>query len=278
MASSPTLEYPRNSWLRGLFVVLPFLGLLFLANTVAHIGSLLFQKRGQQKEWQILLASTYHHHIIVCGLGHVGYRIVKNLLRNGLECVVIELQENAFAEEIRQQGVPVIVADARRPDALQQAGLPQAQAIIVATNDDLANLEIALDARSLQPNIRIVMRLFDEELARKIAKSFQIQCVFSTSAIAAPVFAAAVTDRNVINSFLFNEVQLNTVEITIKEKSQLIGWTLDRLRGELELTVALYQNAQEIDWNPAPTLTLSAGNKLLVITTATNLEHLYRLN
>src|SRR5262249_42620505 len=119
---------------------------------------------------------------------------------------------------------------------------------------------------------------FDENLARKIQKGFNIQCAFSTSAIAAPVFAAAVTERNVINSFIFNDVQLNTVEITISEGSNLTGWTLDKLRSELELTVALYNDDNIMDWNPSPSFTLRPGVKLLVITTSESLQELERLN
>jgi Trk K+ transport system NAD-binding subunit len=278
IAASPTITFPFESRLSILFILLPIFGLMLLADTIARLGSLLFQKRSQHKEWQILLASTYTNHVIVCGLGHVGYRVVHHLLRNQLDCVAIETIENSFVQEIRDLGVPVIISDATKEEVLQKANIAQARAIIIATNNDLANLEIALDARNLRPDIRIVMRMFDEKLARKISKGFNIQCVFSASAIAAPVFAAAVTERNVINSFIFNDVQLNTVEITISEGSKLIGWTLDRLRSELELTVALYQDATIIDWNPSLEFTLRPGVKLLVITTSESLQELARLN
>ncbi len=272
------LPYPKDSYLGYLFIVLPVLGVGLITHTIASLGSLLFQKRSQRKEWFILLASTYTNHVIVCGLGHVGYRTVQNLLHNDTECVIIDIKETSFAEEIRNLGVPVIIADARRQEVLGQANINQAKAIIIATNDDLANLEIAIDARTIRPDIRVVMRMFDENLARKISKSFNIQCVFSTSAIAAPVFAAAVTERNVINSFVFNNVQLNTVEFTVADNSQLIGWPLDQLRSQLELTIALYQSATEMDWNPSPSFTLESGVKLLVITTADSLRELERLN
>jgi Trk K+ transport system NAD-binding subunit len=278
MLGQALLAYPKNSYIAYLFIILPLLGVGVITHTIASLGSLLFQKRSQRKEWFILLASTYTDHVIVCGLGHVGYRTVQNLLRNNIECVVIEAKETLFVEEIRALGVPVIISDARRREVLEQANLSKAKAIIVATNDDLANLEIAIDARTERPDIRVVMRMFDENLARKISKSFNIQCVFSTSAIAAPVFAAAVTEHNVINSFIFNNVQLNTVEFTIATNSQLLGWTLDQLRSRMELTVALYQSATEMDWNPNPNFVLEAGVKLLIITTSESLQELGKLN
>lgn len=272
------LAYPKDSYMAYLFIVLPVLGVGVITHTIASLGSLLFQKRSQKKEWYILLASTYTDHVIICGLGHVGYRTVQNLLRNNMECVVIDIKETGFAEEVRSLGVPVIIADARRQEVLEQANINHAKAIIIATNDDLANLEIAIDARTIRPDIRVVLRMFDENLARKISKSFNIQCVFSTSAIAAPVFAAAVTERNIINSFVFNNIQLNTVEFTVADNSQLIGWSLDQLRSRLELTIALYQSTTEMDWNPNPNFTLQPGVKLLVITTSDSLHELEKLN
>lgn len=278
LAASPTIDYPAGTKLTILFNILPVVGLLLLADTIARLGSLLFQRRSQHKEWQILLASTYRNHVVVCGLGHVGYRVVQHLLRSQIECVVLEREDNAFVPQVRAMGVPVIIADARRQEVLASANIAEARAIIVATNDDLANLEIALDARNLKPDIRVVLRMFDDNLARKIAKGFNIQSAFSTSAIAAPVLAAAVTERNVLNSFVFNDVQLNTVEITISEGSGLLGWTLDKLRSELELTVALYRHENIMDWNPSPGFTLKPGVKLLVITTSESLQQLERLN
>ncbi|MBI4854498.1 MAG: TrkA family potassium uptake protein [Acidobacteria bacterium] len=278
MLGQALLPYPKHSYISYLFIILPVLGVGIITHTIASLGSLIFQRRSQKKEWYILLASTYRDHVVICGLGHVGYRTLQNLLHNNIECVVIEVKETLFVEEIRSLGVPVIIADARRQEALEQANIREAKAIMVVTNDDLANLEIAIDARTIRPDIRVVMRMFDENLARKISKSFNIHCVFSTSAIAAPVFAAAITERNIINSFVFNNVQLNTVEFTVAENSQLLGWTLDQLRSRLELTIALYQSATEMDWNPNPSFVLEPGTKLLIITTANSLHELEKLN
>ncbi len=60
-----------------------------------------------------------------------------------------------------------------------------------ATDDQLANLEIALDAREINPGIKVVMRMFDVEFARKVEKGFGIHTAFSCSALTAPIFAAA---------------------------------------------------------------------------------------
>ena len=65
------------------------------AKTESGMTTLVFERRANKKEWQELLAGTYKDHVIVCGLGHVGYRVVHQLLRSGAECVAIEQAETA---------------------------------------------------------------------------------------------------------------------------------------------------------------------------------------
>src|SRR5437588_197156 len=72
-----------------------------------------------------------------------------------------------FLNDAKATGVPVLVRDMKEDQALVDAGVPFARAIINATNDDMANLEVALDARRLNPKIRIIMRLFDQQIADK---------------------------------------------------------------------------------------------------------------
>ena len=77
--------------------------------------------------------------------------------------------------------------------------------IILATDDDLANLEVALDARRINPGIRVVLRMFDQNMADKIRDGFNIYTAMSQSAISAPAFATAALDRAIVNSFMVND-------------------------------------------------------------------------
>lgn len=279
-AFEAALEFHANApWsVKAVFFALPLLGMFVIIDTIVRFTGLLFQRRVNKKEWQELLASTYKHHVVVCGLGHVGFRIVEQLKRSGTDCVAIELEASENTDLVIAMGVPVIFGDACRTETLKKAMVQDADAIIAATNNDLINLEAALNARELAPSIKVVLRLFDQRLATKIEKSFSFDAVFSPSAIAAPIFAAAATTRNVINSFVVEGTVLNTVELVVREGSALVDRTLDALRSELEVTFLLYQQGDELDWNPAPERVLQAGTKLLVVTTLESLKVLEHLN
>jgi voltage-gated potassium channel Kch len=61
-----------------------------------------------------------HDHVIVCGLGNIGYRMVELLHELGVPLVAAELHEsNRYLPAVRRLGVPVLVADIRLPETLQ---------------------------------------------------------------------------------------------------------------------------------------------------------------
>lgn len=221
------------------------------------------------------IASTCRDHIVVCGLGRVGYRVVKELLRLGEEVVGIERDAEArFLEEIRQMKVPVLLGDARRREMLEKAHVSEASAVVICTQDDLTNLDIALDARELNPGIKVVMRMFDAQLAEKVRRGFGIHTAFSTSALAAPVFAAAATRAQIDQSFYVDDVLMNMARATIQENSALEDHTVAQVERELDLTVALHKRLESFDPHPGPDVVLQAGDCLVVFA---SLESLARL-
>ena len=108
--------------------------------------------------------------------------------------------ESELIEEMLDRDVPIVRGDARSAKTLEAAGMRRAKAVILATQDDLTNLDAALTARDLNPGARVVMRMFDESLAEKVGGSFALPAV-STARVAAPAFVAAATGRKVYQDF-----------------------------------------------------------------------------
>lgn len=141
-------------------------------------------------------------HAIVCGMGDVGYRIVELLHRLGEEVVVVtqEAQEERLAEAAAR-GIRVHRGDARNDRLLLEAGLATARTVIAATDQDLVNIEISLDARRYRPDVSIVLRLFDPELAQQLEQTLDVRRALGMSSLAAPSFAAAALGDAVLASF-----------------------------------------------------------------------------
>src|SRR6185295_4318372 len=84
-------------------------------------------------------------HVVVCGLGNVGFRLVTELTAMGERVVAIDRSgDGPFIATVRRNGVPAFVGDATVPDVLTQTNAGKAKAVLAATSSELANLEIAL--------------------------------------------------------------------------------------------------------------------------------------
>lgn len=275
----PTVDFPDVWYLQLFFFVVPLVGLGVIAEGIVRFWVTLFGRRTGRREWQVALASTCKNHFVVCGLGRDGSRVVEQLVKFDEEVVGIERNpEGQFIGSIHEMGVPVIVGDARRRETLVEAGVERACAIVICTEDDLANLAIALEARELKSDIRVVMRMFDGELAKKVEKGFGIHAAFSTSALAAPAFAAAATQTQITHSFYMDDELLNVSEIKIQPASRLVGKSLAELESELDLSVILYKGRGKIDLHPDPQIRLHGDDRIVVFASLDVLNRLAQLS
>ena len=131
-------------------------------------------------------------HVIVCGLDHLGLRTVDELRLRDEDVVAIGAT-NDVAEHLAAQGVRLVVGDRRLARVLARRSSPLG-AIVLTGDDDLGNLNTALAASELNPKIRIVIRMFDQELGSHIPDLFPDAVALSSSALAAPGFVSAAID------------------------------------------------------------------------------------
>lgn len=259
MIGNPTLPFPRLWFLQALYFAVPPLGVIGVADGVIRLAYLFFARQRQDKEWIEVLAQTMQGHVVLCGAGRVGYRIYQALKVLGVPILVVERREDAaFVGALRAEGAAVLIEDAATAGTLARVNLAEARAVVCATDDDLANVNIALDARRLKPGIRVVMRLFDDDLATKVEGAFSVDA-FSTSALAAPSFAAAALDPGVLHSFwLAGELHV-VAELTVG--ATLAGRSVESLRAE-QLLVALLERGGARLSCPAGTELLRAGDQV----------------
>lgn len=124
-------------------------------------------------------------HIIICGLGRFGYPLAIALLKEKEQLVVIENNENNYyLNDLRQHGVSVLVGDAMRPAILSDAGLERAAGLVSTVGDDQINLAVGLLARSMKADLRVVLRIYDQSMAKQIGKRFGLHHTVSSSALA----------------------------------------------------------------------------------------------
>jgi len=87
---------------------------------------------------------SYKGHIIIFSLDPLGYRISKELLKNGYAVVIVENNpESTFIEEIENEGGVVIHSNPFESKTLDMIGLAKARVCILAHDKDEVNIEIA---------------------------------------------------------------------------------------------------------------------------------------
>lgn len=172
-------------------------------------------------------------HVIVCGLGHVGHRIVHLLCSLGERVVVVTMPtRDAWRRSCEEAGARIVEGDARDERMLAAADIAGASALIAATNHDITNIEITLDARRLHPDLPVVARLFDQALARELEASLDVRRAPAKSALAAPTFAAASLGASVIGAFALDETMMVVSRIQVDAGSPLLGREPDALMRE----------------------------------------------
>ena len=220
--------FPKDPLGEALFFLLPVLGLLVIVQSVLNFGRRVLDKGTRREAWQVALATTYSNHVIVCGLGRIGIRVVTRLLEAGYNVVVVEQNFAAqFVSRALDMRVPVVAGDARELITLSQAGLRRAHAVIADINDDLLDIQIALAARQARPKIRVVLRSFDEQLDEKLEEIFGEDSAFSHSALAAPTIAAAAISRDISYAIPVGDRLLGVAELQVQGGSQLTGSVRD---------------------------------------------------
>ncbi|MGD8450442.1 MAG: NAD-binding protein [Phycisphaerae bacterium] len=262
----PPEAFPTSPILQGLFFVLPALGLIVILETLVDFALLLRDRRRNERSWCKTMTAALSNHIILVGVGKLGYRTYRLLRRLGEAVVVIERDPaNQFLEDLRRDGCPLFVGDARREAFLEDANVARAKSIVLATNHDLANLEVALDARRFNPAIRVVLRMFDQNMADKIRYGFNLQVAMSQSAISAPTFVMAAIDSSIVNSTVIDD-QLVVMKRWYVHRA---GPLCDRTVAEVmvEYGVGVVQRTPRggtVQLMPPPDTRLVDGDELLV--------------
>jgi voltage-gated potassium channel len=267
----PNLKFPSHWYDQTLFFLMPIVGLGAVADSVVRLGYLVFARKRKLQEWWIMEASTLRNHVVLCGLGRVGYRIAQELLATKEPVVAIEKDANSmFVEEMQDLGVPVLIGEARLKKNLILANLEHARAIILATNDDLTNLDAAFTAREVKPDIKVVLRLFDDTLANRVAAQFQMP-VISSAQVSAPAFVAAVTGRSVHQYFQMDGQTIHLADLHI---SRLPVHTVAALQKEFGVSVVLHKKHPACAAMPDLESRIQPGDTLVI---AAPIEQMHKL-
>jgi Trk K+ transport system NAD-binding subunit len=141
---------------------------------------------------------------------------------------------------------------------------------VAVTGDDVTNLEAALEARAINPGVRVVVRLFDDDFAAHVYKEFGNTASRSVSYLAAPAFAAAMMGREVLGTLSVYRKVLLIAEVPVEAGSELAGQEqrdLDK-PGLTRVLAVRRTGSGAFDWSGADRgRVLVPGDRLIVAAT-----------
>ncbi len=217
-------------------------------------------------------------HVIVCGMGNVGFRVVEDLLHEGEQVVGVErARDSAFIPTARRMGAAVIIGDATMPEVLRQANAAGARAVVASTNNELANLEIALVARDINPAARALVRLNDPRLAELLREAANVRLALALPELAAPAFVATLFGDRVRSVFFVAGHLLAVLDLIPQPGDGFLdGSSVRALAKDYRLMPIALRGA---DRQPKPDLLdaqLQAGDCLTVVVGQSDLQRLLR--
>ena len=264
--AQPIGGFPSSVPLRVMYFAVPVLGLTVIIEGIVELSMIVRDRRRYERSWCLMMASSMKDHIVLVGMGKLGYRTFRLLRRLGQSVVVIERDAACeFLDAVRTDGSALLIGDARHDRVLEEAGVAKARSIIIATNDDLANLEVALDARRMQPHIRVVLRMFDQNIADKVREGFDIQIAMSQSAMSAPAFALASIDRSIVSGYAVGDELVVMQRWSADAGGPFAGRTVGEAMSQIGLSVVEHApHGGPRRLFPGPDVPIRPGDELLV--------------
>ncbi|WP_237519394.1 potassium channel family protein [Streptomyces sp. HUCO-GS316] len=172
-------------------------------------------------------------HVVLLGLGKVGTRVLARLCELGIPVVCVEEDPEARGIPLaRRLHVPTVIGDVTQEGVLEAAKIHRAHGLLAVTSSDTTNLEAALYARSVEPGLRVSLRLYDDAFAAAVYRTLRaahpraLTRSRSVSTLAAPAFAGAMMGRRILGAIPVERRVLVFAALDVAGHPQLEGRTV----------------------------------------------------
>ncbi|WP_255949617.1 NAD(P)-binding protein [Streptomyces odontomachi] len=173
-------------------------------------------------------------HVVLLGLGKIGTRVLVELRHLNIPVVCVEADPEARGVAVaRRLRVPVVLGDVTHEGVLEAAKVSRARSLLALTSLDTINLEAALTARAVQPRLRVVLRLYDDDFATAVYRTLRAAHPRartrsrSVSHLAAPAFAAAMMGRQILGAIPVERRVLLFAVVDVAGHPMLEGRTIE---------------------------------------------------
>jgi len=219
------------------------------------------------------------NHYILAGFGRVGQIVYNEFEKSGRPFVVIE--SNAEMINILQnKGGLYIEGNSTEDEVLHQAGIDRAVGLVSTIPSESDNVYLALSARQLNPDLKIIARADSPDAEKKLyrAGADRVICPYELGGMR---MALSIIRPNVVDFMELEsagaEADISIEEVIVPENSSLDGVTLkdSDLKNKLDImVVAIKKPDKTIHFNPSANTNIEVGDILVLIGRKSNLAKL----
>ena len=211
-------------------------------------------------------------HYIVCGAGRVGRSVVLELLRGGMQVVLIDNnpERARWGETL---GVLTLTADASKDETLRQARIDTAAGLVAAISSDAENVYVTLSAKVLNPSLHVAARASDEQAEEKLRRA-GASTVLTPYTYIGHRLAQSLLRPHVVNfldvasAFGKTDLDLEIEQVPVAPGSFLSSRTLEEAhlgRSYGVIVLAVRRQSGMMQFNPQAEGRLEAGDVLIAM-------------
>lgn len=271
---------PVPGWVYFVSLLITIISLLFVLGVVGIIADNLLSARFSFLQRRPPMPKQ--DHVVIVGLGRVGQQVATWLQAFRQPFVVLTDVADNLALFPK---IPIIVGNPIQQ--IRHANIETAKSLVVVTDDQILNLEVALAARELtrqqKQSLQLVIRSYNHRFSASLAALIPDARVMAASALAAEAFVGSAFGENILSLFRLNEQTILVTEFLVEAGDTLVGKLLSQVSYGYGVVPIFYERNNErrtLDNSdrlmPSETWMLKAGDRLIILSTIDGLRRIER--
>ena len=271
----------RGMWFTSLLVVVS-IGIFFYAVTsfTRYIVEGVFMNTYKDSKVKRKIEKISDH-VVICGYGRNGKQAAIELREHNVKVVIIENDPEIIQGLRDTTGMLYVDGDAADEEALKQTHLESAQAMITTLPQDADNLFVVLNAKELNPSIKIISRASLDNSDVKLKRAGATNVIMPDK-IGGQRMAKLVAQPDIVE-FIDNLLLQSADNVVLEEISckNLAACFAGKSIIELDIRnssganiIGLKREDKSYLINPLPETTLTSHDQLFALGTKAQIDHL----
>ena len=168
-------------------------------------------------------------YVVIIGAGMIGSHLARLLIKEECDVVVVDKNGDVCQELSQELEIVTIRGDATKPKTLENAGVKNADAVVVLTGSDETNLIVSLIAKQVGAEY-VVTRLGALHYDETVLKNLGIDLVVYPEAAAAGYISQIITKPEVLDLTFLSRGDAEIIELKVKPESRIAGKKLSEIQ------------------------------------------------